>query len=66
MAVQKQSGGAREDTDSASPGAKEVRDRPQRGEIQFGIADADKQARTGSDREQLRNTPPAGDWNDVA
>jgi hypothetical protein len=37
-----------------------------RGEVQPGIADADKKARTGSEREQVRNTPPAGDWNDVA
>jgi hypothetical protein len=39
---------------------------PDRGEMQPGIADADKKARTGSDREPVRNTPPAGDWNDVA
>jgi hypothetical protein len=37
-----------------------------RGEMQPGIADADKKARTGSEREPVRNTPPAGDWNDVA
>jgi hypothetical protein len=37
-----------------------------RGEAQPGIADADKRARTGSERESVRNTPPAGDWNDVA
>jgi hypothetical protein len=30
------------------------------------IADADKIARTGSKDESVRNTPPAGDWNDVA
>lgn len=40
--------------------------RPQRGEVQRGIADADKKARTGSEHEFVRNTPPAGDWNDVA
>ena len=39
--------------------------RPQRGEVQRGIADADKKARTGSEQEPVRNTPPAGDWNDV-
>ena len=44
-----------------APGA-----RPQRGEVQTGIADADKRARTGSEQEPVRNTPPAGDWNDVA
>jgi len=37
-----------------------------RGEKQPGIADADKRARTGSHHEPVRNTPPAGDWNDVA
>jgi hypothetical protein len=37
-----------------------------RGEMQPGIADADKKVRTGSEREPVRNTPPAGDWNDVA
>jgi len=37
-----------------------------RGEVQPGIADADKKARTGSAAEPVRNTPPAGDWNDVA
>jgi hypothetical protein len=40
--------------------------RPQRGQVQTGIADADKNARTGSEQEPVRNTPPAGDWNDVA
>jgi hypothetical protein len=37
-----------------------------RGEVQPGIADADKKARTGSEEEPVRNTPPSGDWNDVA
>jgi hypothetical protein len=37
-----------------------------RGEVQPGIAGADKKARTGSEQEPVRNTPPAGDWNDVA
>jgi hypothetical protein len=36
------------------------------GTVQPGIADADKQARTGRTEEPVRNTPPAGDWNDVA
>ena len=36
------------------------------GAKQPGIADADKIARTGKVHEQVRNTPPAGDWNDVA
>jgi len=34
--------------------------------VQHGIADADKVARTGSKDEAVRNTPPAGAWNDVA
>jgi hypothetical protein len=46
-----------------APGHAQVR---KRGEMQPGIADADKKARTGSEREPVRNTPPAGDWNDVA
>jgi hypothetical protein len=28
------------------------------------IAQADKIARTGSTEESIRNTPPAGEWND--
>jgi hypothetical protein len=47
----------------AKPRSGEVHER---GAMQPGIADADKKARTGSDREPVRNTPPAGDWNDVA
>lgn len=50
-----------EQTPSRVPGV-----RPTRGEVQRGIADADKKARTGSEQEPVRNTPPAGDWNDVA
>jgi hypothetical protein len=34
--------------------------------VQPDIADADKVARTGTKDEQVRDTPPAGDWNDVA
>ncbi len=34
--------------------------------VRTGIADADKLARTGATREAVRNTPPAGAWNDVA
>jgi hypothetical protein len=48
-------------TPSRAPGA-----RPQRGQVQTGIADADKKARTGFEQEPVRNTPPAGDWNDVS
>ena len=34
--------------------------------VERDIADADKTARTGSADEEVRNTPPAGDYNDVA
>ena len=34
--------------------------------IQKGIADADKRARTGSTKETVRNTPPAGAWNETS
>jgi hypothetical protein len=34
--------------------------------VQPGIADADKIARVGTADEQVRNTPPAGEWNDVS
>jgi hypothetical protein len=34
--------------------------------IERGVADADKKARTGSPREEVRNTPPAGTWNDTS
>ncbi len=30
------------------------------------IADADKRARTGMTDEPIRNTPPAGAWNDTS
>lgn len=33
--------------------------------IQTDIAEADKKARTGSKDEPVRNTPPAGAWNDT-
>lgn len=36
------------------------------GTKQPGLADADKRARTGKGDEPIRNTPPAGSWNDVA
>lgn len=35
-------------------------------EIQEGIADADKKTRTGSTKETVRNTPPAGAWNETS
>lgn len=34
--------------------------------VQENIADADKVARTGSKEEPLRNTPPAGAWNETS
>jgi hypothetical protein len=34
--------------------------------VERDIADADKKARTGSEKEDVRNTPPAGDYNDDA
>jgi Raf kinase inhibitor-like YbhB/YbcL family protein len=36
------------------------------GSVRHGIADTDKLARTGSVKEPVRDTPPAGAWNDVA
>lgn len=39
--------------------------RRQRG-VEADISDADKRARTGSGDEAVRDTPPAGAWNDVA
>jgi hypothetical protein len=56
-----------ERTPSRVPGAKpNPGETHKRGEVQPGIADADKKVRTGSVQEPVRNTPPAGDWNDVA
>ncbi|HEY7887831.1 MAG TPA: hypothetical protein VIC29_06350 [Steroidobacteraceae bacterium] len=34
--------------------------------IEKGVADADKKARTGSTEETVRNTPPAGAWNETS
>lgn len=50
--------GVRADMDSLG-------NRKQRG-VQREIADADKVARTGSKDEPVRDTPPAGAWNDVS
>jgi hypothetical protein len=33
--------------------------------LQSGIADQDCQVRCGSEHERVRNTPPAGAWNDI-
>lgn len=52
--------------------SEESRSHPAAGEseeprgVEKDIADADKKARTGSSKEQVRNTPPAGNWNDTA
>jgi hypothetical protein len=35
-------------------------------QVRSDVADADKIARTGSTNEPVRDTPPAGKWNDVA
>jgi hypothetical protein len=34
--------------------------------VEQQIADADKLARTGSTDEKVRDTPPAGPWNDTS
>jgi hypothetical protein len=54
--------------DVADPGCNESssRDSEEPRGIEKGIADADKKARTGTAQEPLRNTPPAGAWNDTA
>ena len=39
-------------------------DRDKRG-VQHDVAKADKIARTGSSDEKVRDTPPAGAWNDT-
>jgi hypothetical protein len=33
--------------------------------VQHDVAEADKKARSGKKHEQVRNTPPAGAWNDT-
>jgi len=53
-------------TFTAKPRVKDVGTGRPRGTPQYGLADADIKARTGSEREQVRNTPPAGKWNEVA
>lgn len=40
--------------------------KPRQPGVRHGIADADKVARTGSKDEPVRNTPPAGAWNDTS
>jgi hypothetical protein len=40
--------------------------KPKQPGVRHGIADADKVARTGSKDESVRDTPPAGAWNDVS
>jgi hypothetical protein len=36
------------------------------GGVTRGIADMDKRVRTGSAKEGVRNTPPAGAWNETS
>jgi hypothetical protein len=55
-----------ETTYSAKPRIKDPGTGHPEGAIQHGLADADIKARTGSNKEQIRNTPPAGKFNDVA
>lgn len=50
---------AQRGAEAPSPG------RERRG-VQKGIANADKIARTGSTKETVRDTPPAGAWNDTS
>lgn len=55
-----------ETTYSVKPRLPEAGTGHPRGGTQHGVADADIKARTGSKKEDVRNTPPAGKWNDVA
>lgn len=50
----------------AKPRTKRSGDGSPTGTPQHDLADADIKARTGSDQEEVRNTPPAGKWNEVA
>jgi Raf kinase inhibitor-like YbhB/YbcL family protein len=50
---------------SEKPGAATQKTKA-RAQVRPHIADADKIARTGSANESVRDTPPAGKWNDVA
>jgi len=54
-----------DDRDNASKDPGGVESEEPRG-IEEGIAEADKKARTGSKDEPVRNTPPAGAWNDTS
>jgi NADPH:quinone reductase-like Zn-dependent oxidoreductase len=55
---------ARKHRDSASGRGSAIEREPQG--VQAHIADADKRARTGNTHEPVRNTPPAGAWNDTS
>ena len=62
------SGRASPPKDASGPEAPSDRSAPwqePRG-VQKHIADADKVARTGSSEEHVRDTPPAGAWNDTS
>jgi hypothetical protein len=54
-----------DDRGKASKDPRSVESEEPRG-IEKGIAEADKKARTGSRNERVRNTPPAGAWNDIS
>jgi len=54
-----------ETNSTAKPRVKEPGTGRPRGTPQYGVADADIKARTGAEKEEIRNTPPAGKWNDV-
>jgi hypothetical protein len=51
---------------TAKPRVKDPGTGRARGTPQYGLADADIRARTGTEKEDVRNTPPAGKWNDTA
>jgi hypothetical protein len=47
------------------PPAKLSNTRTDPGAKRPGNADADKRARTGTEKEPVRNTPPFGEWDDT-
>jgi hypothetical protein len=57
-----------QDEDDSDLGARPRDTGPARepGGVHPGIADTDKRVRTGSAQEPVRNTPPAGAWNETS
>lgn len=55
----------KEDAAAGQAGEASSPQRERRG-VEKEIADADKIARTGSTKEKVRDTPPAGAWNDTS